>query len=220
MKSKQILPLSALLFLFLQSCISPMNMAYENAAPIGQNATSISAAYAVTEEGSDTGENFETVQNYMFKMGFGLSEKTSLYLGYYHKGERRSQTTFFDPDDYAFAAYNYLEAGAKFTLTARNDFAMKTMVGGYRVDGRLVAYSIYGSFIYTYFHPNEKFELSVIGHGTGIYEFNGVQLLPGLNINAGFSSNLKLWAIRPEVGFNLRSLNAGIGIELILGNRN
>lgn len=206
--------------LLFQSCLSPINMAYDNAAPIGKNKVSITAAYNASEEGVQVDEAFDLVNNYMLRIGYGIDETTSLYAGYYHKDERLGDSALFDPTEYAFAAYDFYELGGKFSFFEEKLFALKMLGGAYIVDNELVAYSLYGSGIYTYYPKNDdSFELSFIMHGTFIYERNGLQLLPGFNLSAGFSSNFNHWAIRPEVGFNVRSLTAGIALELKLGQR-
>lgn len=200
-------------------CISPVNMVYENAELLEPKSISITGAYGFSEELTEEQEfSSNLIPNHMVRLGFGAADFLSLYGTWQRKSARgRIPLIPFLTDDYAVAQFDYFELAAKFPLI-EEVLAFKTSYGRYYVDKEMVAQAMYGAFLFSSDLSNNC-ELYFAMHGTGIYERNGLQLLPGANLGLGISSDLDRWAIRPEIGCNLRTYTLGIGLSFKIGKK-
>lgn len=203
-----------------QGCFTPMNMSYDTAKPVGKKQATITAAYGPSSDQIETlfGSRNFVANNYMVRMGFGLSDKTSLYGGYYRKNSKAS----FQARDWLSETlsaldykYNHMNVGLKFSLNEQKTLALKTMFGGYMFGDDFDIFSGYLAFIYTK-EFNKHVEFSTVLHST---IFSSAFFVPGVNFNAGFSTDRSKWVIRPEVGLTTHSATAGVGVELKLGKK-
>ncbi|NNE30003.1 MAG: hypothetical protein HKN16_10215 [Saprospiraceae bacterium] len=189
-------------------------MSYENASALKPGQVQVSGAYGTSDEHRFEDDQFNFVQNYFGRVGVGLKGGFGLYGSYYHKGRRDPDGLWSFSDDYETSAYDLYELGFKYTIIEK-ELALKGGLGMYFVENDYVAQGLNLQIIYSYrFNPH--IDGSLIMHGTGVYEQNGYGLVLGLNAGAGFSTNLERWAIRPEIGFNMRTFTAGIGLEIKL----
>ena len=194
-------------------------MVYDNAELLEPKSFSITGAYGYSEEITEDEEfSRNLIPNHMVRVGFGAAEFVSFYGTWQRKSARERIPLFpFLTDDYAVAQFDYFELAAKFPLI-EDVLAFKTSYGRYYVNNERVAQSMYGAFLFSS-RLSADCEIYFAMHGTGIYERNGLQLLPGANLGLGISSDLDRWAIRPEVGCNLRTYTLGIGLDFKIGKK-
>lgn len=200
--------------------MSPMNLVQDDARPLGNNKISIAGAYAITNH--DDVDVLVTrdrlTENYFLRLGYGLTKKTTLSLGYHHKGVKTDgHLASLKEGSDIYYRHDNIDVAAKFTLDKHKTLATQTRLGIYLVEGIQPQYSWYNSIIYT----RELWgilDASIVFHATLMLDGKG-DGYRGTNINVGFSPNRSRWVIRPEVGLSAGTATAGIGAELKLGKK-
>jgi len=201
-----------------QGCITPVNMSYDNAIPLEKNELSLAGAFSKSAESTRGSKESFVANNLMLRAGLGIDGKTTLYTSYYRKGVRSIESNdFWLEEGETFNTYDHFDIGAKFSVNKKKNIALKAMAGVYSIDNELAAFSLYNSLIFTN-EFNRNVELSVILHNTAVL-FATLEIYPGINLNAGFSTDKSKWVIRPEIGITTEAISAGIGAEFKFSSR-
>lgn len=74
--------------------------------------------------------------------------------------------------------------------------------------------------VYATYYKNDQFEIGM--NGKFHFLLQGPPYYPwfSFGIGCGFSSNLKRWAIRPEIGYDIYNVSAGLGFSYIFSTDN
>jgi hypothetical protein len=203
-----------ILSLCLTSCmtVAPVNQHYERAATLGKG--NIEASGSISGYVAD---DAPLNKNYGFRLGYGISDKADVKLRY----EKRI------PFDTSLRNTDYVSIVPKFNIR-ENRLSLLAPISRYqtrhRFEGKTldeVSYSFAPQVIRTFTNPKNNFDFSVstkvefLFHNMAADEF-----FLGFNMGAGVSTNLDRWAIRPEVGYQLRPFQGnyawsyGVGLQL------
>jgi hypothetical protein len=178
----------------------PVNTQFERAATLGKGNVELMGGFTANNvSGGGDGENINN--NFGFRAGYGVYDKFDLKLRY----ERLTPSG----KDLDFKGADYISIVPKFELIPEK-FSLLVPVSHYSYKysywddkgEKEQLFSIAPQILYTFTNPRKTSDLSLgvkadyLFHGNG----EGGGLLLGMNVGAGFSSNLNKWAIRPELG--------------------
>jgi len=204
-----------LLIIVLQGCFSPIGLINDNASSLGKNNFSFAGNYSIYSEDDRDTSFTDLVESYGMRLGYGLSAKTTVYLGYHFKEgfardiEANRGWNYFESE--LQNSLQYAEFGFKFPL-AEKKMAAK-ISGGIYFTRSEISWALNPAIIYTYTTPGNKFEISAITHGLFVAHEEG-GFYGGLNFSAGFGKDLNKWVIRPEIGFLLpTTISYSLGFE-------
>ena len=212
-----------LLVTAMTSCVSmlPVNNHYEKAGTLQQGNFEVSGhitRYDVRHFERTEASN----RNFGFRAGYGLSDRWDLKLRY----ERMKFTPHFD---------NRLVAAHHFSLTPKfavvpEYFSLLLGLGNYYTnvnssgnEYRQTIRSISPQMIFSITNRKKQLDLSMSGKLDFLFESGGAQesnAVFGATMGAGFSRDLRRWAIRPEIGLATSGDDAvyfsyGIGFQWI-----
>ena len=229
---KQRRPLFALVSapLFLASCISvaPVHSTYEKASTLGKGGVELAGHYTHYSAGSE-GTSQGVNNNIGFRAGLGLTNNVDLKVRY------EKLIPVEKPQNGTFNA-NYFSVIPKFGInlgklavfvplslyhfSASENGGMSTSSNSYSVAPHII-----GTFTaksnQVDFSPSANLEY-IVNSGEGSEN----DFLIGFNIGAGFSSDLRKWAIRPELGYLFKPgesghiWNFGVGLQVLLPAKN
>lgn len=171
----------ALFVLSLTRCIVP----YESARMLPKGAFELKAANTYGVELDESEAALDNV-GLGFGLGYGISDRVNAKI--------RFERHFLSD---AQGAVNFLSFGPKFALVP-DKFAMMFPVGLYFGDGNST-WGLHPGFLFTLPAKSNRFE-TTFGARTDIFLESESDLLIGLNLGFGFSNNLDVWAIRPDLG--------------------
>lgn len=179
-------PLIIAIALFFTGCVAPLNTSFESARMLKQGEMEFMGSYArySTGEGS---ELEHSNSNISARAGIGVTDKFNIKMRY-----ARLMPPMSESD-----AVNYLALEPKFTIL-QDHIAAVAPFGAYFAGGDS-EFFVSPKFLFTYPSANNKLDVT-FGTKTDIF-FNDWDVYLGLNLGAGFSSDLSRWAIRPEVGY-------------------
>lgn len=213
-----ILLFSTLLF----SCaFAPINNQYEKAGTLKKGNVELSGNYtSYNIAGSKSNDNVG------FRAGYGISDKFDIKIRYEHliipaRG-------YDDGFDNKIKGINYVSVIPKIALLPEklslliplSHYSYRSLSNG--IETKEYLNSVAPLLLYTLSNAKNKSDFTM-----GLkadYLFGGGTVLPGATIGAGFSNDLRKWAIRPEVGAIFIGggaiLSYGIGFQFILpGNK-
>ena len=212
MKKINLLSAICLPTILFYSCVTvaPVHNNYENAAALGKNNIELSGNYS-HYIGTGEGQSEDLNDNYGFKVGYGIASNFDLKLRY----ERLIPATQ-EPDEKL--KVNYFSVIPKFSWNNKHAFLMPVSMYGLknsRTGGATITnktYSIAPQFIETFRSQKNTSDLSLGIRSDILFntdDESSTDVLLGLNIGAGFSSDLSKWAIRPEVGYLFKPGESG-----------
>jgi hypothetical protein len=213
----------ASLALLLSGCVVvPVNLSYESARMLDKGQIQLQGSYSRYNAVKDTSANL--CNNFGFAAGFGISEKYSLGIRYEHLDMTPAFGDIFDSEDTEefsqIAKMNYLEINNRIQI--KEDFIaigipaglyLVNEINGLEEDFTSWGYAFIDPRIYfTFFAKTDVFELSIVPKAHIIFGFLGAQVIPGISLGIGLSSDLNKWAIRPEIGYD-KYLSFGVGVN-------
>jgi hypothetical protein len=186
--------LASILFMYLLSgCgFPPNNSTFESARTLGRGNVEVSGHYSKysyqssqfnTTDFSSYDKTIE-FENYGYRIGLGITDNFDLKTRY----ERIMRNG---------EGINYLEISPKFS-TSKNKGAFLIPLGVYFSGEGNNTYVLSPKFIHTYSSSNNS-DFSFCTKAD-IFLTKSHTILLGINLGAGFSSDLSKWAIRPELG--------------------
>jgi hypothetical protein len=198
---------------FFTSCmtVAPVNQHYERAATLGKG--NIEASGSISGYVAD---DKPINKNYGFRVGYGISDKVDVKLRY----EKRI------PFDTSIHNSDYISIVPKFSIR-ENKVSLLAPISRYqtrhRFDGKTideVSYSFAPQVIRTYTNAKNSFDFSVSTKAEFLFHnWAEDEFYLGFNMGAGVSTNLDKWAIRPEVGYQVRPFQGnyawsyGVGLQ-------
>lgn len=202
----------------LSSCFAPSNLTFESARTLDKGAIEIQGNYSkyYFREHEDS-DYININNNFGFKIGYGVSENYTIKLKY----ERMRLVHGYD-NDVVFLGnlnnLNIIEVENKFKFKHAN-IAAGLPVSYYFLDkagGLRFGFIMFDPRIYfTLFSSTNIFELNIIPKAH-ISINSGFFFWPAFSTGLGLSSNLKKWALRPEIGWD-GYLSYGIALNINLG---
>jgi hypothetical protein len=209
---------------YISSCVSvaPVNNHFEKAGTLQKGNVELAGHYT-TYSARVEGESEPANDNVGFRIGYGVSDKFDLKFRY----ERLIPAYVSDE----FKGANYISIVPKISLKKNTiAFLLPFSYYFYKItdeDARTTkehVYSIAPQFLFT--HTNKSNKIDLTGGVKGDFIFNGgSDFLLGASVGAGFSKDLRKWAIRPEIGFQFfpgdegRYMNYGLGFQVVLSAR-
>lgn len=221
MKTKAIF--ISLMALLLSGCVVvPVNLSYESARMLDKGQIQLQGSYSRYNTVKDTSANL--CNNFGFAAAYGVSEKYSIGVRYEHLDMTPAFGDVFDSEDTEdfsqILKMNYIEVNNRIRL--KEDFiAIGIPVGMYIVNDVIDTEENFNSWGYffidpriyfTFFAKSDIFELSIVPKVHIIAGFLGAQVIPGISLGIGLSSDLNKWAIRPEIGYD-KYLSFGVGVN-------
>lgn len=213
----------ASLALLLSGCVVvPVNLSYESARMLDKGQIQLQGSYSRYNAVKDTSANL--CNNFGFAANYGVSEKYSIGLRYEHLDMTPAFGDIFDSEDTEDFAQilkmNYFEINNRIRI--KEDFiAIGIPVGMYIINDITETAEDFNSWGYffidpriyfTFFAKSDIFELSIVPKVHIIAGFLGAQVIPGISLGIGLSSDLNKWAIRPEIGYD-KYLSFGVGVN-------
>jgi hypothetical protein len=209
----------ATLALLLSGCVVvPVNLTYESARMLDKGQIQVQGSYSRYNVVKDTSANL--CNNFGFAAEYGINEKYSLGARYEHLDMTPAFGKFFEENSSDFSKIlkmNYIELNNRIRLY-KDAITLGIPVGIYMVNNVIEGaeelsgwgyLSLDPRVYFTFFGGTDIFELSIIPKVHIIVGFIGTQVIPGISLGMGFSSDLDKWAIRPEVGYD-KFLSFGI----------
>lgn len=221
---KKILLLLAIISILLTGCFAPVNLTFESAKTLNKGEIDVQGNYSSYYEpwqNSSMPGFFNTNNNFGTKVGYGINDRYTIKFRYEHFAILTSYDfELFDLSGLSdHISVNYFEIENKFKFKHAN-IAFGAPIGYYSfwVDNKATngAFSIDPRVYFTFFGSSSKFELNFIPKAH-ILLIDGMIFQPGVCLGFGFSSDLKKWAIRPEVGFD-GYVSFGISLNLNLSS--
>ena len=220
-----IMTVIAFTIMCLPSCVSllPVNNQYEKAGTLQQGHTEVSG-FVTKYDRHGYGRTENSNRNYGFRAGYGFTDRFDLKLRY----ERLVFTPHFDGK---LTGAHYFSFIPKFAV-APEYFSVMIPFSTYSVssfyDGnkhKTRVNSITPQMIFSVTNRKKKVDLSLamkMDYLWGYDSDNNVFL--GASLGAGFSTDLRKWAIRPEVGISsddgdIKYLSYGIGFQWIIARK-
>lgn len=214
--------LALLTFLVSGCVVVPVNLSYESARMLDKGQLQLQGSYSRYNAVKDTSANL--CNNFGFAAGYGISEKYSIGIRYEHLDMSPAFGDFFeseDTEDFSqIAKMNYFEINNRIRIK-ENFIAIGLPAGVYLVndvtgleeDFTSWGYLFFDPRIYfTFFAKTDVFELTIVPKVHIITGFLGAQVIPGISLGIGLSSDLDKWAIRPEIGYD-QYLSFGVGVN-------
>jgi hypothetical protein len=205
-----------------QACVVPINTTNDTARSLGKGNVELAGSYTQYNVAAEYPAS--VFSNVGFRAGYGLSGKFDLKLRYENMRtpeiELRDEYWFFD-------RVQYLSVVPKFSLK-KDKVSLSTPLSLYFLAGELdeksettTDFSIGPTLLYT-----SEIKANKIDFTAGIKSeiFQSGALIMGFSAGAGFSNNLRRWAVRPEIGYTAGLgggviLNYGIGANFIFPAR-
>lgn len=215
-----IVVISATLF----SCaFAPINNQYEKAGTLKKGNIELSGNYTSYSITGD-GESAKSNDNVGFRAGYGLSDKFDIKIRY----ERLVPAKGFEDGGFndEIKGINYISIVPKIALIPEklslliplSHYSYKDLYNGEVTKEKLN--SIAPLLIYTISNNRNKADYSFGLKADYIFGNDGGTVLLGTTIGAGFSNDLRKWAIRPELGAIFPGggaiLSYGIGFQFII----
>lgn len=197
---------------YLTSCVTvaPVHSSFEKAGTLGKGKVELMGSYTHHVVGVD-GESEPINNNIGFRAGYGLTDKVDLKVRY-----ENLMPVNKDPDIDFNASYFSLIPKFNFIPGKLSLFVPVSM---YRFKSTSrsntytsSSYSIAPHLITTFTNPSNKVDFSPSVNAEYLFDAGGGDdgnFLMGFNLGAGFSSDLRKWAIRPEVGYLFDPSEAG-----------
>lgn len=208
------------------SCASvlPLNHSFEKAGTLGEGGVEISGHVAPYEihhfDRWDRGG-----ENYGFRVGYGMSDRFDLKLRY----DRMNVSPAFDGRLRSTQAISFIPKFAavpqKLALLMPFTHYTNRFDNGYRYKEELL--SVAPQFLYTFTNRKQRIDLTLGSKTDIIFGMNGADgnnLFFGAHVGAGFSTDLRKWAIRPEIGVSGAPdetfMHYGLAIQIFLRRKN
>ena len=207
------------------SCVTvaPVHGNYEKAGTLGKGNLELSGNYSHYVAGAEG--NSEPVNNNIgVRAGIGLSDKIDLKIRY-----EKLMPVASEPD--AKFKANYFSLVPKFNFV-QNKLSLFVPLSMYRFkvesaygNSKSTSYSIAPHLIHTFTTKSNQIDFSTSFNLEYLFNADdnaGNNFLMGLNVGAGFSNDLRKWAIRPEIGYLFdpsesgHVWNFGVGLQVIL----
>jgi hypothetical protein len=222
MRIKNFLPLAIIISLVICHFGSKAQVVigmFEKARTLGKGQVELSPQYSHYFVAA-YGESGSVSNNVGLRAGLGLLKNVDLKLRY----ERLFPT---GQDHGSNTSYNYFSLVPKVSIIA-NQLSFFIPVSFYRFKK---TYSVYGTsktkinsvaphLIYTYTAASNRFDFSPSVNASFFWEEKDILSLTtwtGINIGAGFSSDLSRWAVRPETGLQFNPGGGGLWWHIGLG---
>jgi len=198
------------LFLLFNACV-PVNSTFESARMLHKDQVEIKGSYS-NYVYQDNGENNVSNNNFGAGLGYGINEKWNIKTRY----------EYIKLPGEAHPAH-YIDLMPKYSFVATK-LAAALPVGCYFGDEVEPTYVISPKIIGTLPFDNKlEFTCAI---KTDIFLEKDSDIPIGINLGAGLSTNLNIWAIRPETGLMLntsgndRSFTFGVGASYNFGSAN
>ena len=207
----------------LTSCVSllPVNNHYEKAGTL-QNGNIELAGHATRYDVNHFGRTEASNRNYGFRAGYGFTDRFDLKLRY----ERLSYTSNFDNK---LVSAHHFSIMPKYALVPEY-FSVMLAIGNYSASH--LAYgnpyksnitSIAPQMIFTMTNRKKQADVSLSTKLDFLFTSGDEaehNMFFGTTLGAGFSKDLRKWAIRPEIGYatdlDAHYFSYGIGLQLVL----
>ena len=179
----------------LSGCVAPVNLTYESAKVLNEDAWDVQGNVSAYYYPGDYGL---TNLNYGLKLGYGITDRYTMKLRYEHLktpdmlGFVRDLVPDADP---VYWEMHYFEIESKLALN-RPGRTIGLPIAYYSTG----AFSFDPRFYFTFKNSRKTVDFSFIPK---VHMFFGDEpyLIPGISVGFGFSSDLDRWAFRPEVGW-------------------
>ena len=210
---------------YMTSCISiaPVHSSFEKAGTLGKGNIEASGSYSKYIVGIDS-ESEPINYNIGFRAGYGVSDKFDIKLRY----ENLLLNEKVPGVDFK-ASYFSVIPKVNFTPGKLALFVPLSMYRFKSVENgdsyKSTSYSIAPHLITTFTSKNHTADFSPSVNVEYLFdteEDSEGNFLMGFNIGAGFSSDLRKWAIRPEVGYLFKPgdeghiWNYGVALQFVL----
>ena len=170
------------------SCVAPLNTTMESARTLRKGETEVMGSYA-RYVGVADGESNAVNNNVGLRFGYGISDPLDIKFRYV-----RLFSTIDEEDTDA----NYLAVAPKYSLK-EDRVAITAPIGAYFAQDESTWFTS-PQVILTHPFPSNKVDITFASKVDFYFEKESDPTV-GLNLGAGFSNNLDLWSIRPEVGY-------------------
>ena len=191
--------------ILLSGCvyITPQNLNFDSAKMMKKKSIEIQGNASLYPD-------FEQM-NFGGKIGIGVSENYNIKLRYEAMLSKNYNNRL---------EWNYFEIDNKLRLAKW--CALSLPLGGYSSQVYNERWLHFKPSLYFTATFNNKVDISIIPKGQLLWEKKTVGILSyfGLSIGAGFSSNLDLWAIRPEFGWDqFSNFSGGISFSYYIKSK-
>lgn len=200
---------SLILIFIFSSCMAPVNLNFESASMLekGEKDRQVSGSYYYIPYEIGDNKYVETQINIGGKLGFGISDKYNIKAKIEVLIHQDQKGAFF-----------LLEMDNKIRLSKWAAVSLPVGVYVGIGQGELNAWPQFDPRFYLTYAPSNKFELTVIPK-VHIYSIDPRAWNPGLSLGAGFSKDLNLWSIRPEIGYDQYAFSAGVSFTKLIGGK-
>lgn len=199
----------------LNSCITPVNLNFDSARTLEKGASEVLGAasvYTISPDGANNSAILNT--NLALRYGYGITKRYDLKLRaellYSNFADELINDDSFNP----YFTSLFFQVENKIGLN--DHVAISLPVGAYVIQGGGAFAQLDPGAYFTFFN-SDHFELTVVPK-CHIWIGGGAALQPAISMNAGFSSDLNQWAIRPAVGYD-GYLSFGAGFSYFFNNR-
>jgi len=206
-----ILPILLISISLFTGCFAPVNSTFESAKLLKNNDIELQGSYS----GYYGGNEFININNnFGFGIAYGVSDNYNLKLRYERIVINHPFELFGDEID--IGGVHFLELSNKFSLVEDN-IAIAVPFSLYLFDDE-GGFLMFDPRLFFTIGNSNTFEFNIIPKAHIIFG-GGFGFMPGLNLGIGLSSDLRKWAIRPEVGFD-GYFTFGIGLSYYINSFN
>jgi hypothetical protein len=208
------LPYFILASVLFYGCISPMNSSFESARMLRRGEIELTGGYSKYSSAKRDFPNTGS-KNFGGRIGIGISDKFNLKAEYIR----------IAPINELDTALNYMHIAPKFSFID-DYFAVSPTIGFYFNQYNTPILSIELKLLGTY-PASEKFDVTFAPKIIFLTPLDEPTAVPsyGLNLGFGLSTDLSVWAIRPEAGLVFSEAggspywNIGIGLIYVLNHQ-
>lgn len=221
MKTKIILLF--LISVLLVGCFAPLNLSYDSAKTLNKGQIEVQGAYSRYYAPNDSLPSSFINSNYGFSVGYGVTDKFNLKFRYEYISPTYTFQRVFSGISANFKGMNslsYFEINNKLRLV-KDNLAISLPIGGYIYNSTSLnshnaglGWMSFDPRLYlTFFRSSDVFELTIIPKAHILFGMFGGYGLLGISMGMGFSSDLDMWAIRPEIGYD-KFFSFGVGANI------
>ena len=224
-KATFIITLLTVVYLSLSSCVSiaPVHSSFEKAGTLGKGNVELSGSFSRYIVGAN-GESEPINKNLGFRAGYGISDKVDIKLRYENLmlNEKIPDVDFKASYFSVIPKINFIP-GRLSLFVPLSMYRFKTVESGNTYKSS--SYSIAPHLISTFTSKSNTADISPSLNVEYLFDTekgSEGSFLMGFNLGAGFSSDLRKWAVRPEVGYLFKPgeqghiWNYGIALQFVL----
>lgn len=213
-------------FIILASCVTPVNLNFDTATMLEKRDVELQGSasayfgtyddFSIDNGGIHTNTVFGNVSNHLgAKVGIGINEKYNLKI--------RTEGEFLNySSDITNSELGVIFIEIENKLGINDKIALALPLGGYFYAEEISSPVLYqfNPRLYWTVTRSQHFDLTFIPKGFLFFNRDGAAFSGGISLNAGFSSNLQKWALRPAFGYDTNKyFSLGIGFSYFLQSK-